>query len=65
MDLCEALVQLHYHGITHNDVTIRNAVKVKDRFKLIDFDVARMTDKSIDLSLYSEEDKKMIHKHKQ
>lgn len=42
MDISESLIQLHYHGINHNDITFRNTIKVKDQFKLIDFDVARM-----------------------
>jgi thiamine kinase-like enzyme len=51
MDIVEGIIQLHYHGITHNDITIRNTVMTKDRrFKIIDFDVARMTPKKIDLS---------------
>lgn len=44
MDISESLIQLHYHGITHNDITFRNTVRVKKHFKLIDFDVARMVD---------------------
>lgn len=43
MDMVEGLTQMHYHGITHNDITIRNAIVTKDkRFKFIDFDVARI-----------------------
>lgn len=56
MDIAEALMELHYHGITHNDVTLRNTVKVKDHYKIIDFDVARMARKNIDLRLYSQDD---------
>ena len=54
MDICESLIQLQYHGITHNDITFRNTIKVKDRYKLIDFDVARMVNFSVDLSGFAE-----------
>ena len=54
MDICESLIQLQYHGITHNDITFRNTIKVKDRYKLIDFDVARMVNFSVDLGGFAE-----------
>lgn len=42
IDIAEGLANLHQRGICHNDVTFRNTIKVQDRYKLIDFDVARV-----------------------
>ncbi len=46
-------MELEEHGINHNDITVRNIVKVGDRFKLIDFDVARMIDTEFKYSKYN------------
>jgi tRNA A-37 threonylcarbamoyl transferase component Bud32 len=53
LDLAESLITLQEHGINHNDITIRNSVLVNNRFKFIDFDVARMVDIDFDYSPYS------------
>jgi hypothetical protein len=60
MDITESLLQLHSHGIVHNDVTFRNTVRVGTQFKLIDFDVARMHRKEVDFSLHSPQQVRVI-----
>ena len=60
MDISEGLLQLHMHGINHNDITFRNTVRMDGQFKLIDFDVARMVQGNPDFSLYSEGEQKIL-----
>lgn len=44
MQLCQAVSELHRHGIVHRDITPKNVILAADGVHLIDFGIARMRD---------------------